>query len=90
MADAVLDLGNSVAARSVAAHARKKRGPGRWLVLALLIVAIAFTLFPFFLALIIMGYSLGQWAAPFLGIGTYNKMVKQHGSDAASRWEHAA
>ena len=52
MADAVLDLGNSVAARSVAAHARKKRGPGRWLVLALLIVAIAFTLFPFFLALI--------------------------------------
>lgn len=33
---------------------------------------------------------VGQWAAPFLVIGTYNKMVKQHGSDAASRWEHAA
>jgi hypothetical protein len=25
---------------------------------------------------------VGQWAAPFLIIGTYNKMVKQHGSDA--------
>jgi hypothetical protein len=24
---------------------------------------------------------IGQWAAPFLIIGTYNKMVKQHGSD---------
>ena len=28
---------------------------------------------------------LGQWAAPFLVMGTYNKMVKQHGSDATSR-----
>jgi hypothetical protein len=25
---------------------------------------------------------VGQWAAPFLIIGNYNKMVKQHGSDA--------
>lgn len=25
---------------------------------------------------------VGQWAAPFLLIGIYNKMVKQHGSDA--------
>jgi hypothetical protein len=25
---------------------------------------------------------VGQWAAPFLILGTYNKMVKQHGSDA--------
>jgi len=25
---------------------------------------------------------IGQWAAPFLILGTYNKMVKQHGSDA--------
>lgn len=24
---------------------------------------------------------VGQWAAPFLILGTYNKMVKQHGSD---------
>jgi hypothetical protein len=24
---------------------------------------------------------LGQWAAPFLLLGIYNKMVKQHGSD---------
>lgn len=32
----------------------------------------------------------GQWAAPFLVIGTYNKMVKQHGSDSAAHWEHAA
>lgn len=24
---------------------------------------------------------LGQWAAPFLLLGIYNKLVKQHGSD---------
>jgi hypothetical protein len=28
---------------------------------------------------------IGQWAAPFLIIGTYNKMVKQHGSDPTAR-----
>ncbi|WP_158748060.1 hypothetical protein [Acidobacterium sp. S8] len=28
---------------------------------------------------------VGQWAAPFLLLGIYNKMVKQHGSDATSR-----
>jgi hypothetical protein len=28
---------------------------------------------------------VGQWAAPFLLLGIYNKMVKQHGSDAAPR-----
>jgi hypothetical protein len=27
---------------------------------------------------------VGQWAAPFLIMGNYNKMVKQHGSDATS------
>ncbi|HTJ29511.1 MAG TPA: hypothetical protein VL346_03385 [Acidobacteriaceae bacterium] len=26
---------------------------------------------------------LGQWAAPFLLLGIYNKLVKQHGSDSA-------
>lgn len=26
---------------------------------------------------------VGQWAAPFLILGTYNKMVKQHGSDSS-------
>jgi len=30
---------------------------------------------------------VGQWAAPFLLIGIYNKMVKQHGSDAATQYE---
>ncbi|HEY1768109.1 MAG TPA: hypothetical protein VGG26_10650 [Terracidiphilus sp.] len=25
---------------------------------------------------------VGQWAAPFLLLGIYNKLVKQHGSDA--------
>ena len=25
---------------------------------------------------------IGQWAAPFLLLGIYNKLVKQHGSDA--------
>lgn len=29
---------------------------------------------------------IGQWAAPFLILGLYNKMVKQHGSD--TRHEH--
>jgi hypothetical protein len=29
---------------------------------------------------------VGQWAAPFLIMGNYNKMVKQHGSDSQSRW----
>lgn len=33
---------------------------------------------------------VGQWAAPFLIIGTYNKMVKQHGSDTAVHLESAA
>ena len=28
---------------------------------------------------------VGQWAAPFLLLGIYNKMVKQHGSDAITR-----
>ena len=28
---------------------------------------------------------VGQWAAPFLIMGNYNKMVKQHGTDALSR-----
>ncbi len=27
---------------------------------------------------------IGQWAAPFLIMGNYNKMVKQHGSDASN------
>lgn len=28
---------------------------------------------------------VGQWAPAFLILGVYNKMVKQHGSDAYSR-----
>ncbi|HET9837341.1 MAG TPA: hypothetical protein VFR84_03840 [Candidatus Angelobacter sp.] len=28
---------------------------------------------------------VGQWAPSFLILGVYNKMVKQHGSDAYSR-----
>lgn len=28
---------------------------------------------------------VGQWVAPFLLLGIYNKMVKQHGSDANTR-----
>ncbi len=31
-----------------------------------------------------MALFIGQWAAPFLILGLYNKMVKQHGSDASS------
>jgi hypothetical protein len=33
---------------------------------------------------------VGQWAAPFLIMGTYNKMVKQHGSDASAGNARAA
>ena len=33
---------------------------------------------------------VGQWPAPFLLLGTYNKMVKQHGSDAQSDLRMAA
>ncbi len=33
---------------------------------------------------------VGQWAAPFLILGEYNKLVKQHGSDASSRHYAAA
>jgi hypothetical protein len=29
---------------------------------------------------------VGQWAPSLLIMGNYNKMVKQHGSDASSRW----
>lgn len=28
---------------------------------------------------------VGQWAAPFLVMGNYNKLLKQHGSDASQR-----
>jgi hypothetical protein len=28
---------------------------------------------------------IGQWAAPFLLLGIYNKLVKLHGSDGADR-----
>lgn len=28
---------------------------------------------------------VGQWVSPFLLLGIYNKLVKQHGSDAGSR-----
>jgi hypothetical protein len=33
---------------------------------------------------------VGQWAPSFLLLGVYNKMVKQHGSDAYSRSSLAA
>jgi hypothetical protein len=33
---------------------------------------------------------VGQWAAPFLIMGNYNKMVKQYGSDASSTSESRA
>jgi hypothetical protein len=31
---------------------------------------------------------VGQWAAPFLLLGIYNKLVKQHGSDGAIEKGH--
>lgn len=32
---------------------------------------------------------VGQWAAPFLLLGIYNKLVKQHGSDGRARGRDA-
>ena len=32
-----------------------------------------------------MALFVGQWVAPFLLLGIYNKMVKQHGSDAQTQ-----
>ena len=32
-----------------------------------------------------MALFVGMWAAPFLIMGNYNKMVKQHGSDALNK-----
>ncbi len=32
---------------------------------------------------------VGQWAAPFLLLGIYNKIVKQHGSDGRARGRDA-
>jgi hypothetical protein len=31
-----------------------------------------------------MALFVGQWAAPFLILGIYNKLVKQRGSDAST------
>jgi hypothetical protein len=33
-----------------------------------------------------MALFVGQWAAPFLLLGIYNKLVKIHGSDATSKY----
>jgi hypothetical protein len=32
-----------------------------------------------------MALFVGQWVAPFMLLGIYNKMVKQHGSDAKTK-----
>jgi hypothetical protein len=37
-----------------------------------------------------MALFIGQWAAPFLILGIYNKLVKQHGSDAVAAGEATA
>jgi hypothetical protein len=34
-----------------------------------------------------MALFIGQWAAPFLLLGIYNKLVKLHGSDATAAGE---
>jgi raffinose/stachyose/melibiose transport system permease protein len=53
MADAgALDTSAAPITRPVTAHGRRQKGPMRWLVLALMLVLVGFTLFPFFLALI--------------------------------------
>ena len=37
-----------------------------------------------------MALFIGQWAAPFLILGIYNKLVKIHGSDAVAGTETAS
>ena len=51
MADSVLSDGLTKPKAAAAAH-RARRDPMRWVVLAILILLLAFTLFPFFLALL--------------------------------------
>lgn len=51
MADAVLSLDAASTKPAIVAHSRR-RGPMRWVVLALLVVLLVGTLFPFFLAII--------------------------------------
>jgi raffinose/stachyose/melibiose transport system permease protein len=51
MADAALNLG-ATATKSATARGYRRRGPMRWIVMALLVVLLIATLFPFFLALI--------------------------------------
>lgn len=50
--EAIVDTGAVIAPKTVAARGRRQRGPVRWLVLALMLVLVGLTLFPFFLALI--------------------------------------
>src|SRR3569623_2908591 len=54
MADAALSLdGTTAKANAVAAHgSHRRRGPMRWVVLAILVILLLGTLFPFFLAII--------------------------------------
>jgi raffinose/stachyose/melibiose transport system permease protein len=52
MAEGTLDLSEPVAKPKAVGRARRPRGPMRWVILALLIVLLLFTLFPFLLALI--------------------------------------
>ena len=52
MADAALSFGDSATETAVAHKSQKRKSPYRWAVLALLIVLLVGTLFPFFLTLI--------------------------------------
>jgi raffinose/stachyose/melibiose transport system permease protein len=52
MADAALSFGDSATTTAVAHKSQKRKSPYRWTVLALLIVLLVGTLFPFFLTLI--------------------------------------
>jgi raffinose/stachyose/melibiose transport system permease protein len=52
MADAVLNYGDSADKTIVAVRGHRRRGPMRWVVMAILVVLLVGTLFPFFLAII--------------------------------------
>lgn len=63
MADAVLGVADTVPRKAVATHGRRQRGPGRWVVLGLIVLGLLLTLFPFFLTIINAIKTSAEYAA---------------------------
>src|SRR3954463_7386847 len=63
MADAVMDAADRSAHKTVAAHGRRQRGAGRWVVLGVVVLGLLATLFPFFLTIINAIKSSAEYAS---------------------------